>query len=133
MAEEAAELGRRAARPFIARGVRPRVRDLAAELGLTIEEQSSPPPPQPRLRSEYRADASRIILYRDTIDAAFATLSEGREPTIARDLFDDLHVAHELFHHLEAEGRVEGLAGDASEQAAHAFARELLDLRVCVE
>jgi hypothetical protein len=79
------------------------------------------------LRSEYRTEPPRIILYRQPIEAAFAALPAGRR-LIARGAFDDVHIAHELFHHLESASRVRKLSREQSERAAHAFARELLDL-----
>jgi hypothetical protein len=128
MAEEAAELGRGEARRLLVRSVRPQVRRLADELGAAIVERQAPPPAQPRLRSEYRADPPRVILYRDSIDALAAAVRASRRSDMIGRSLDDMHIAHELFHHLEARGRFRRLSRQQSEEAAHAFARELLGL-----
>jgi len=129
MIDDARALGRRLARRFIVQGVRPEVRQIAAEMGVGIEEQEGPPPAQPRLRSEYQAEPSRIILYRDPIDSLAAAIhANQRFDMLACDL-DGVHIAHELFHHLEFGQRFGPLNSEEVEEAAHAFAQELLDLK----
>ena len=122
------DLGRRVARRFIVRGVRPAVRDLAAQMGITVAERPAPPPAQPDLRSEYQQNPPCITLYRDTIDMlAGAVHANQRFDMMACDL-DDVHIAHELFHHLESGERFGPLRNDEVEAAAHGFAQALLDL-----
>jgi hypothetical protein len=101
---------------------------MAEHWGIAIHERRSPPPAQPRLRSEYRADPPGIILYHDAIDALHATLRTDPSCTTTRREMEEVHIAHELFHHLEADGRVASLPRDESERAAQAFARELLGI-----
>jgi hypothetical protein len=128
MAEKAGELGRRLARRFIVRDVRPQVRDLAAELEVSIVERGAPPPAQPRVRSEYRADPPCIILYRHPIDRLSVAIHANQRFDMMNCRLDEVHIAHELFHHLESSGRVGILAREDSERAAHAFAEQLLGL-----
>ncbi len=121
-------LGRATARRFKAGGERQEVRALAAEMGVEIVERASPPPAQPGLRSEYRPDPPRIILYHNPIDElAEAVRAQGRFELAARELHD-VHIAHELFHHLERVERLGPLSVELAEEAAHSFARELLGL-----
>ena len=128
MAADPADLGRRLARRLTAGGARPRARELAAQMGIQMLEEERPPAAQPRLRSEYRAGPPRIILYRKTIDfLAAARRDDGVSGEAEFDL-DEVHVAHELFHHLERAEGLGPLTGAESEEAAHAFARELLGL-----
>ncbi len=128
MAEEAEELGRRAARRFIVRGVRPQVRDLAAKRGVAILVQEAPPPAQPGLRSEYRSDPPRIILYQSAIEALAAAIHANQRFDMLNCRLDEVHIAHELFHHLQGEKRLGPLSQEDAERAAHAFAQELLGL-----
>jgi len=128
MTDDPAELGRRVARRFILRGVRPNVRDLAAQLGVQIVDQPAPPPAQSGLRSEYQPSPPRIVLYGDPIALLAAAIhANQRFDMLACDL-DEVHIAHELFHHLESGQRFGPLRGHEVELAAHGFAQELLDL-----
>jgi hypothetical protein len=134
------QLGRRVARRFIERGPRPKPSDLAAEMNVEVIHLGSPPSAQPRLRSEYtarpgsagfslpRPAAPRITLYTDSITAlANATHASQRFDMMRVDL-TELHIAHELFHHLESGQRFGPLTREEVETAAHAFAKELMDL-----
>jgi len=126
--ESAAEVGRRAAERLKASGVRTDVRQLAERMGIEVVVQAAPPPAQPGLRSEYQPSPPRIIVYRQAIAALSAKRrAGGHGESLTCDL-EEVHLAHEIFHHLEAE---EGLClrdrGEA-EEAAHAFAQELLGL-----
>lgn len=104
------------------------MRGLAAEMGVEVEERAAPPPAQPGLRSEYQPDPPRIVLYHNPIDElAEALRGSGRLQDGSWGL-DEVHVAHELFHHLERVEGVEGLSVGEAEEAAHAFVRELLGL-----
>ncbi|HUU53615.1 MAG TPA: hypothetical protein VMY87_01740 [Armatimonadota bacterium] len=128
MAEELGAIGPRVAQRFVFRGVRPKPSDLAEQLGVEVVREESPPPAQPRLRSEYRAEPARIILYRDTIDQlAVAIHADQRFDMMQCDLAE-VHVAHELFHHLEFGQRFGPLTVEEVEAGAHAFAQELLEL-----
>jgi hypothetical protein len=127
MKVEAEALGRRVARRYVVRGVRPDVHELAKELGVQISEQQNPPPAQPGLRSEYRPQPPQIILYREPLDQLAAAIHANQRFDLLSCRMDDLHIAHELFHHLEAGGRFGPLRPDEIEAAAHAFAQALLD------
>ncbi|UCC68852.1 MAG: hypothetical protein JSV79_02695 [Armatimonadota bacterium] len=121
-------LGLRAARRLRPTGERPDVRALAAQAGVEVVERQVPPPAQPRLRSQYQPDPPRIILYRNPIDElAEAASARERLSTAECDLYE-VHIAHELFHHLERAERLGPLAAAEAEEAAHAFARGLLGL-----
>jgi hypothetical protein len=102
--------------------------DLARELGIEIVEAPAPSPAQALLRSEYTADPPRIILYERTIRAVFARLQSTSYGVRSCAELRELHVAHELFHHLEMDGRFGSLTGEESEKAAHVFARHLCGL-----
>jgi hypothetical protein len=121
-------LGRRVARRFIKRGKRPEVKALAAQLGVSVVEQEAPPPAQPDLRSEYRPSPPRIILYRDPLDQLDAAVRVGQRFDMIRHKVEDVHIAHELFHHLQSGNRFGPLYPEEEEEAAHAFAQELLGL-----
>lgn len=127
MKVEAEALGRRVASRYIVRGVRPNVYDLAKELGVQITEQANPPPAQPSLRSEYRPKPPQIILYRDPLDQLAAAIHANQRFDLLSCRMDDLHIAHEIFHHLELGGRFGPLRPEEIEAAAHAFAQMLLD------
>ena len=129
MANDAAGLGRRVARRFIVRGVRPGVKQLAERMGVEVLKREAPPPAQPRLRSEYRSDPPRIILYRNPIDALAAAIHANQRFDMLNCDLDEVHIAHELFHHLEFGRRFGPLKPEEVEEAAHAFAQELLDLK----
>lgn len=128
MTGDPAELGRRVARRFIVRGTRPDVRDLAAHMGIQIAQRETPPPAQARLRSEYQCQPPHIILYRDPIESlAAAVHANQRLDMLACDL-EEVHIAHEIFHHLESGQHFGPLRPGEVEAAAHAFAQELLGL-----
>ena len=128
MAEGLEGVGRRVAQRFIFRDVRPKPSGLAEEMGVEIVRGGSPPPAQPRLRSEYRSDPARIILYCDPIDAlAVAIHADQRFDMMNCDLME-VHVAHELFHHLEFGERFGPMTPEEVEAAAHDFTQELLEL-----
>jgi len=128
MAEGLNSLGKRVARRFIVRGVRPKPSELARELGVEVIFEPAPPPAQPGLRSEYRSDPPRIILYTESIDrVAIAIHLSQRFDMMACDPVE-VHIAHELFHHLEFGGRFGRLTREEAEAAADDFARELLGL-----
>jgi len=126
--EDPAALGRRVAGRYIARGVRPGVAALAAQLGVEIVVREAPPPAQPRLRSEYQADPPRITLYRDPIDVLAGAIHANQRFDMLACNLDEVHIAHELFHHLEFGGRFGPLDREEVETAAHGFAAELLGL-----
>lgn len=125
---DARELGRRAARQLLSQGERTSPLALAAQAGVAIEERRAPPPAQAGLRSEYQPRPPRIVLYREPLSRLAAVLRArpGRAPSEAELVA--LHIAHELCHHLEADGRFGRLTRQESETAAHAFAAELCGL-----
>ncbi len=125
----AQQIGRQLADRFMPDGIRPKPSDLTAQLGVEIVVLPSPPPAQPGLRSEYTGRPCRITLYAGTIGALEA---RGERPEARLD-FVELHIAHELFHHLEACERLAPLTRAESEVAAHAFARELMGLESAAE
>lgn len=128
MAEGLGTLGQRVARRFIVRGVRPKPSDLAAELGVQIVREASPPPAQPNLRSEYRADPPRIILYCDPIDELAVAIHLNQRFDMMNCDLEEVHIAHELFHHLEFGQRFGPLDPEEIEAAAHEFTREVMEL-----
>jgi len=121
-------LGRRVAQRFIFRDVRPKPSDLAEQLGVEIVREVSPPPAQPRLRSEYRSDPARIILYCDPIDSLAVDIHANQRFDMMNCDLLEVHIAHELFHHLEFGERFGPLTTDEVEAAAHQFTQELLEL-----
>jgi len=121
-------VGRELARRFGGEGGRVDVRGLAAAMGVAVEERAAPPPAQPGLRSEYQPDPPRIILYRNPIDELAEALRGIERLQTGSWGLDEVHAAHELFHHLERVEGVEGLSVGEAEEAAHAFVRELLGL-----
>jgi hypothetical protein len=128
MAEGLSSLGQRVARRFIVRGVRSKPSDVAGELGVEVILEASPPPAQPGLRSEYRAEPPRIIVYTDSLERIAVAVHVSQRFDMMRCDLVELHIAHELFHHLEFGGRFGRLGKEEVEAAAHDFARELLDL-----
>jgi hypothetical protein len=122
------DLGRRIARRFIQRGIRPTAPDLAQQLGVPVVEEQAPPPAQPGLRSEYQPSPPRIVIYRDPIDLLTGSIHAGQHFGMLRCRAEDVHIAHEIFHHLQAGGRFGPLRPEEEEEAAHAFAQELLEL-----
>ena len=121
-------LGRRVAARYILRGARPGAAAVAAQLGVEVVVREAPPPAQPRLRSEYQADPPRITLYRDPMDILAAAIHANQRFDMLACNLDEVHIAHELFHHLEFGGRFGPLDREEVEAAAHGFAAELLGL-----
>jgi hypothetical protein len=128
MIGDPAELGKRVARRFIVRGVRPSVRELIVQMGVEVKERPAPPPAQPGLRSEYQQKPPSITLYRDPIDLLSAAVHANQRFDMLACNLDDVHIAHELFHHLEAGQRFGPLRDDEVEAAAQAFTETLLEL-----
>ncbi len=167
MADDVGALGRCVARCLLqvearstvsgqACATHPKPSELAAQMGVEVSQVQSPPPAQPRLRSEYAADPGiagfslprtarpRITLYTDPISALGTALQakarstgSGQACATLSDL-TELHIAHELFHHIESAGYgglqpactecLRSLIRDEVETAAHAFAEELMGL-----
>ncbi len=123
-----AALGRRVARRFLSQGPCAEVKALAEGMGAKVVEQESPPPAQPGLRSEYRKSPPTIILYRDPLDHLSAAIHARQRFDMLRHEVEEVHIAHELFHHLQSDGRFGPLHPEEEEEAAHAFAQELLGL-----
>ena len=121
-------LGKRIAQRYVIRGMRPNARELAEQLGLPIIVQDNPPEAQPGLRAEYRHDPPRIILYRDPLELLSGAIHANQRFDLLACNLEDLHVAHELFHHLEFGGAFGPLHPDEIEAAAHAFAQEFCEL-----
>lgn len=128
MAEELTELGRRVARRYILRDVHPRPSDLAKQLGVEISFQEKPPSAQPRLRSEYRADPPHIIVYSNSLAELDAAVHANQRFDMMRCDLTEVHIAHELFHHLEFGSRFGPYDREEVEEAAHSFTQELLEL-----
>ena len=128
MAEELAQLGRRVARRFIIRGIRPKPSDLAKQMGVEVILQDKPPPAQARLRSEYRADPPRVIVYRHSITQLQAAAHANQRIDMMRCYLTDEHIANELFHHLEFGGRFGPFSPKEIEEVAHGFTQELCAL-----
>lgn len=125
---DAAALGTQLAHRFKSNLARPKAAALAARLGVEIVRRDVPPPAQPRLRSEYQPEPPQIILYRAPIDSLAKAASADPQFDIERSELDELHIAHELYHHLERIGHADRMSLAETETAAHAFARELLGL-----
>jgi hypothetical protein len=121
VSDDPASLGRRIARRYPGCGGRAELRELAAQLGIEVAEAQAPPPAQPGLRAEYQAHPPRITLYLAVIARLCPSLSEECDLVA-------VHLAHELFHHLESARSLPSLPPAASEAAAHAFVRELCGL-----
>jgi len=98
-------------------------RQLAETLGLEIkwEEQSACAPKELVVRSEYLPNPATIVLYRQPL-VELAELIAARRPEWTGLDLEALHIAHEIYHYLAADGPVD------SEIAAHAFVEELLQL-----
>ena len=128
MAPDVISLARRAAEELAVKrpGLRPS--ECALQLGIEVVESSSPPPAQPGLRSEYTATPPRITLYVHSLRTPSPEIHTAEGKPISFECLSELHVAHELFHHLEMAGRFGLLTGAESEEAAHAFARRLVRL-----
>jgi hypothetical protein len=118
-----AEAGPTAARILRARFGTLSPRQLADVLGLEIrpEEKSACAPPGLVVRSEYLPKPPTIVLYRQPL-AELAELIAARRPEWGGLDLEALHIAHEIYHYLEAGGPVD------SESAAQAFVQELLQL-----
>jgi hypothetical protein len=126
MAQEAVALGRRIAQRFMPRGLRPKASDLAAQMKVELVLLEAPPPAQPRLRSEYTSTPPRITIYTDPINSLAVAIHANQRFDMMRCDLVELHIAHELFHHLASGQRFGPLTRDEVEAAAHAFAKELL-------
>jgi len=122
-------LGRRIAQRYVVRGLRPKPSELARNLGVEVVEAAAPPPAQPTLRAEYQADPPRITLYRATLAQLSAAIHANQRFDMLACSLEEVHLAHELFHHLEFGGRFGPLRPGEVEAAAQAFARELCELR----
>ncbi len=108
--------------------MRPKPTELAEQWGVAIIQLETPPPAQPRLRSEYAADPPRVTIYCDPINALGAAIHANQRFDMMRCDLLEVHVAHELFHHLESGQRFGPLTPEEVEAAAHAFVRELMGL-----
>jgi hypothetical protein len=126
MAEDTAALGRRVARRFMPRGLRPKPSDLAAQMQVEILHVEAPPPAQPGLRSEYGATPPRIVVYTDPLSTLGVAIHANQRFDMMRCDLAELHIAHELFHHIESGQRFGPLTREEVEAAAHSFAKELL-------
>jgi hypothetical protein len=138
MAEDTAALGRRVARRFMPRGVRPKPSELAAQMQVDILHVEAPPPAQPLLRSEYTACPGsagfslpgtarpRITIYTDPLSTLGVAIYANQRFDMMRCDLAELHIAHELFHHIESGQRFGPLTREEVETAAHSFAKELL-------
>ena len=140
-AREAIAAGRKAARELIWTTGESDPGRLCQLLGIKIERCPQPPPAlaQLGLRSQYLPRPATIVIY----DSALSCQARAeKNATVASPTTEQLHLAHELFHHLEATGQLRPafpsprlvLLGrrshSLSEIAAHAFARELLQGRL---
>ena len=126
MAEDTAALGRRVARRFMPRGLRPKPSDLAAQMQIEVVHVEAPPPAQPLLRSEYTSTPPRITIYTDPLSTLAVAIHADQRFDMMRCDLAELHIAHELFHHIESGQRFGPLTSEEVEAAAHAFAKELL-------
>jgi hypothetical protein len=97
-------------------------------MGVHIQERPAPPPAQPELRSEYQPSPPCIILYRDPIDVLAGAIHANQRFDMLACNLDEVHIAHELFHHLECGQRFGPLRREEVEAAAQGFAQQLLDL-----
>jgi len=120
---DAEEVGRMAAQAMRSRFGDLSPRAIAKALGIRVTHRPLPPPGlvSLRLRSEYLTNSATIVLYDEPL-AELAHLICAKRPALANLNLEALHIAHEIFHHLEA-GRP-----STSEKAAHAFVAELLCL-----
>jgi len=121
-------LGKRIAQRYLVRGLRPNLRELAAQLGVQIIVEDHPPQAQPGLRAEYRHEPPQIILYRAPLELLSGAIHATQRFDLLACSLEDVHLAHELFHHLEFGGTFGPLRPDEIEIAAHAFAQTLCDL-----
>ena len=120
---EAAQIGKLAAQAVRERFGEAAPSQVAAALGVRIEHKLRPAPvlTDIHVRSEYLTSSATIILYDEPL-RELAQLIANRRPKLSNTNLTELHVAHELFHHLESGRR------SAYERAAHAFVAELLKL-----
>ncbi|MBN1460365.1 MAG: hypothetical protein JXA57_12580 [Armatimonadetes bacterium] len=102
--------------------------ECALQLGIELVKSPSPPPAQPGLRSEYTAAPPRITLYTQGLRAPSSDIHTAAGKPISFEFLRELHVAHELFHHLEMLGHFGALTRAESEKGAHAFADYLVRL-----
>ncbi|MFB3881976.1 MAG: hypothetical protein ACE149_11985 [Armatimonadota bacterium] len=108
------------------RGLRPKPSDLAAQMQVQVVFSEMPPPAQPTLRSEYAASPPRITVYTDPISSLGVAIHANQRFDMMRCDLVELHIAHELFHHVESGQRFGPLYPEEIEAAAHSFAKELL-------
>ncbi len=131
--EDAAEMGRRAAQQMRAHLGDLSLREMAAALGVEIQHKPLPPPGLSplRVRSEYLSDSATVVLYDEPLRELSLLIAEKR-PDLAGLNLEDLHIAHEIFHHLlfrrQARRGEESESRISSEKAASVFAAELLGL-----
>jgi hypothetical protein len=128
MAEDLNGLGRRVARRFVFRGAHPKPSDLAQQMGVKVVRPEAPPPAQPRLRAEYRPQPPTIVVYTDPLRELGTAVHVNQRFDMMRSDLTEVHIAHELFHHLESGGRFGPLSPAEVEEAAHEFAQELCEL-----
>jgi hypothetical protein len=129
MAQDAVALGLRVARRFMPRGLRPKPSDLAAQMKVEVLLLEAPPPAQSAsggLRSEYTSTPPRITIYAGPINSLAVAIHANQRFDMMRCDLAELHIAHELFHHLESGQRFGPLTREEVEAAAHSFAKELL-------
>jgi len=128
MAPDVVSQARRAAEEVAAARPGSAPSECALSLGIEIIEAPSPPPAQPTLCSEYRANPPRILLYTRSLHGGSLGIDATQGNPSAYEVSKELHVAHELFHHLEMARRFGSLTRAESEAGAHAFARCLVRL-----
>lgn len=128
MKVDAEALGKRIAQRYLLRGLPPNLRELAAQLGVQIIVQDHPPQAQPGLRAEYRHEPPQILLYRDPLELLSGALHANQRFDLLACNLEDVHLAHELFHHLEFGRRFGPLRPEEVEAAAQGFAERLLGL-----
>jgi hypothetical protein len=111
----------------------PDVRALAAAYGVRVELTPLGDWGSARLISEYDPDGPTIRVNTRTLPSripdATLTLRQAQDDAKGQDddVAIDRAIAHELYHHCEAIGEVERIAGrNAREAAADAFAERLI-------
>ena len=98
---------------------------LAMALGMRILHQEEPSPPHKDLhiRSEYITEPPTIVLYDKPLRRLARLLSE-QGSSLAKVNLEELHIAHEIFHHFDPSRNA------PAEKAARCFAAELLHLDI---
>ena len=134
---EALAIGRAAARRF--HGAAPS--ELAARLGVTVcERAGSGEIARSRVRSEYDSGTRLITIYLESIQDVQTELDflcpwlKERWGGVACAAARELHIAHELFHHLEATvlGRVDDILSRGARPSAPAL-RGTIRIKACRE